>query len=102
MGCGLKRTEAKVLIFLLKNKSGKSRDIEREMDMRQPEVSSAMNLFKKKHWIKIKTIKPSGKGRPINVYSLSASKQNILTQLKNNLKKEIDKKKEILEKLEEM
>ena len=100
MDGGLKSTEAKVLRFLFKNNSGQSREIERKMDMRQPEVSSAMNSFCKRKWIKITQIKNASKGRPTNVYTLSTSKEQILKEIKDTIEKEIEAKRTILKNLE--
>lgn len=86
VGAGLKKNEAKVLLFLFTNKKTVSRAIEEEAIMRQPEVSNVMATFLERRWItKKRKAKTFGKGRPEILFSLAKSKEEILYELKDNL-----------------
>jgi predicted transcriptional regulator len=100
MDSGLKRTEARTLKFLFENDSGFSRDIERRMDLRQPEVSNAMMLFKSKKWIDKKEITHEGKGRPNILYKLRKTKKKIIEELLANCENEINRLQKLSEELE--
>ncbi len=80
---GLKRNYAKVLVYLSKNKNLTSRDIERGTDLRQPEVSIAINYLRKRGWVKINSLLTENKGRPVKIYTLHMPIQEILTQIEN-------------------
>lgn len=86
IGAGLKKNEAKVLLFLFISKKTVSRTIEDKTFMRQPEVSNVMTNFSKRKWItKNGRVKKEKKGRPEVLYSLIKSKEEILYELKEKL-----------------
>ena len=75
---GMKRNVAKVLTYLAAVAEATSREIEIGSDLRQPEVSIAMRTLRDNNWIEEKEIKREGKGRPMKVYSLRASIDEII------------------------
>lgn len=102
MKCGLKRHEAKTLIYLFKHDTAFSRNIEHEMDLRQPEVSQAMKNFLKRKWIKLRYIEREGKGRPTIEYHLAIKKEKILLQLKKEVDGRLGELSNVLDKLSEI
>ena len=72
------RNVATLITFLANVDEASSREIEMGSDLRQPEVSIAMRTLRDNNWIEEKEIKREGKGRPMKVYSLRASIDEII------------------------
>jgi predicted transcriptional regulator len=72
------RNVATLITFLANVEEASSREIEMGSDLRQPEVSIAMRTLRDNNWIEEKEIKREGKGRPMKVYSLRASIDEII------------------------
>ena len=86
---GLKKHEAKTLAYLLEKKETISKDIERNMDLRQPEVCIALQKLQQKGWIKKYTQKTNNlKGRPTYIYKLAKQKTVITAEIIQQLKKQ--------------
>jgi predicted transcriptional regulator len=71
------RNVATLITFLANVDEASSREIEMGSDLRQPEVSIAMRTLRENNWIEEKEIKKEGKGRPMKVYALRASIDDI-------------------------
>ena len=99
---GLRPHEAKVLIYLLEHKHGQSRDIERTMDLRQPEVCTALSSLQKQGWVKKTKTPRMTQGRPLFNYSLSKKPLTIISELKNLNEKKISELEKIKNKLQEV
>jgi len=99
---GLKRNSARVLVLMIRDIDITSREIERIVDLRQPEVSIALNDLLKKRWIIISGQITENKGRPVKIYHLSTSLDNILEELKESIEGEYDKKVEEIELVRDM
>lgn len=99
---GLNRNIAKVIAFLAKVGEAVSRDIEREANLRQPEVSLAMKELKELGWIVEKEIKKKGKGRPLKSYKLTREMKDIVAELISKKRDEIKKIEKDLEELESL
>ncbi|AIY89460.1 ArsR family transcriptional regulator [Geoglobus acetivorans] len=99
---GLNRNIARVVVYLSKVGETISRDIEREANLRQPEVSLAMKELKNLGWIKEKEIKRKGKGRPLKSYKLSLDIKDIVKELVEKKREELKKLESELEELEEL
>jgi len=101
-GCGLSRVQARCLYFLLEVKNCEAQDIERAMNLRQPEVSSGLRELMEKGFVQLHSkIKCEGKGRPRNLYAVQKTSQ-IHAMLKKNLldrQKEIEKRMKDIDKL---
>lgn len=67
---GYSKAESRVIIYLISLKEGTSTEIERSMDLRQPEVSLAMTSLTRKKIIKHRASYKERKGRPELIYSL--------------------------------
>jgi len=72
------RNVATLITFLANVDEASSREIEMGSDLRQPEVSIAMRTLRDNQWIEEREIKREGKGRPMKVYSLRASIDEII------------------------
>jgi predicted transcriptional regulator len=72
------RNVATLITFLANVDEASSREIEMGSDLRQPEVSIAMRTLRENNWIEEKEIKKEGKGRPMKVYALRASIDDII------------------------
>ena len=101
---GMPRNLAKTLMYISQVEECRSAEIERGADLRQPEVSVAMQELQKKGWIKQRDIKKKGKGRPVHIYKLTASLDNIIKTFEkekieeiNTVKKDISELKELVE-----
>lgn len=96
---GLKSNEARVLVLFFKGVEITSREVERITDLRQPEVNIALNLLMKRRWIQITRHITENKGRPVNLYLLSKTVEDILDELKSEISKEYHKNTECIERI---
>lgn len=99
INAGMSKNIAKTLIFLARNEEATSMEIERGTNLRQPEVSLAMQSLRRKKWIEKRDIKKEGKGRPIYCYKLIKSMKEILKIIEDDALK---KSKEIQKNLAEL
>jgi len=65
---GMPKNMAKTLMYLSQVEECCSSEIEQGTDLRQPEVSIAMQELIRKKWVKKHTKKSEGKGRPVHIY----------------------------------
>ena len=70
----ISKNEGKVLAYLFKVDEAFAKDIERAVDLRQPELSTASKALLERNLIKGTNVKSQGKGRPLIKYSLARSK----------------------------
>jgi predicted transcriptional regulator len=96
---GMRRTVAKVLVFLANVDEATSRDIERGTDLRQPEVSIAMNYMYERDWLKSRESKAMSKGRPVKIYTLSKPIAKIMDNIEAEKKEEARHRLELVKKL---
>ena len=96
---GTRRNVAHVLVFLANTPEATSRDIERGTDLRQPEVSLAMNYLIEKKWVTSSENRSAHKGRPTKVYSLSRTISAIMDILEKEQKEKAKKDLATLQKL---
>lgn len=100
---GLKKIDAKVLLFLFSNPVTVSRRIERELILRQPDVSNTMKRFIINGWITASKAKTSGKrGRPETLYTLSKSKTEIIHELITQLEYKLASMQQVLSQLKKL
>jgi len=86
---GMPRNFAKTLMYVSQVEECRSSDIERGADLRQPEVSVAMQELTKLGWISKRNQKKEGKGRPIYIYRLESSIDDIIIHLEKEKKDQI-------------
>ncbi len=96
---GLKSNEARVLVFLMRGAEVTSREIERDTDLRQPEVSIAITSLMKKGWVKISNLLTENKGRPVKVYCLVAPADEIIDQIEESIEGDYNQQIELLERV---
>ena len=98
---GLPKNVAKTLAFLFRVKETMPVIIERNVNLRQPEVSVALKKLEEKGWVEKRNIKRGTKGRPMSSYKLAVSPEEIIDFLEEKKENEIKKMKENVEKLRE-
>ena len=95
---GLTRIEAKILSFLVEGKAT-GRDIERKMDLRQPEVSVGIKALQARGWVRgAELVAKEGKGRKEKTYELALLFGKIVNEIANRvLHKQIEERKKLEE-----
>jgi predicted transcriptional regulator len=75
---GMKRNVARVITFLKDQNERSARDIETATRLSQPEVSIAMRILRESEWVTEHENKSKGKGRPVKIYALRATIDEII------------------------
>lgn len=83
---GMKKNIAKLLVFFSNTPEATSRQIERGIDLRQPEVSIAIRYLVEQNWISCKEIPSDKKGRPQKNYSLAVPLKDIIAAIETEKK----------------
>lgn len=96
---GMPKNLAKTLIYISQVEECRSADVEQGADLRQPEVSVAMQELRRRGWAKKRDIKKKGKGRPVHIYKLTSDLPTILKSFEKEKLKEVDNIKNDLEQL---
>lgn len=95
---GMPRNLAKTLMYISQVEECRSAEIEHGANLRQPEVSVAMQQLENKGWIKRRDLKKKGKGRPVHIYKLTSPLDTIIGTFEKDKIKEIeDIKKDLTE-----
>jgi predicted transcriptional regulator len=76
---GMPRNAATMMAYLMNVDEASSREIEISTGLRQPEVSIALKLMHKQSWISVRSEKKLGKGRPVKIFSLMTSVDEIIS-----------------------
>jgi predicted transcriptional regulator len=93
---GMPRNLAKTLMYISNVEECRSAEIERQANLRQPEVSVAMQELHKKGWITKRDLKKKGKGRPVHIYKLNQPINQIVKKFEQEKLKEIESVKKDL------
>jgi predicted transcriptional regulator len=88
IGIGMNKNVAKVLVFLLNIPQATAREIERGVDIRQPEVSTATRYLTEQGWIALGKTPSERKGRPQKSYSLALPLKEIIARIEKTKKNE--------------
>lgn len=99
---GLQKNIARTLVFVASRKETKSREIEDATDLRQPEVSIAMQELRGKGWVTKRDIKKEGKGRPVHGYQLDEPIEEIIKEIEEKEEERIDEIKENLKEIKNL
>ena len=99
---GVPRKVSNMLAYLANGVEATSRDIERGSDLRQPEVSIALRTLRKHNWIEEKISRSDGTGRPMKVYRLKTSIEDILRFYEQEKMQEANKAMESIQRLKEL
>ncbi|MDH7516806.1 MAG: ArsR family transcriptional regulator [Candidatus Thermoplasmatota archaeon] len=96
---GMPKNLAKTLMYISQVNECRSADVEQGADLRQPEVSVAMQELRRRGWAKKRDVKKKGKGRPVHVYKLTKSLPEILKLFEQEKMKQVETIKEDLSQL---
>ena len=99
---GMPRNLAKTLVYISQCDECRSADVEQGADLRQPEVSVAMQELRKRGWARKKDIKKKGKGRPVHVYKLTKPLPHILETFEQEKMNQVENIKQNLESLQDL
>jgi len=99
---GMPRNFAKTLMYISQVDECRSAEIEHGANLRQPEVSVAMQQLENKGWVEKRHKKKKGKGRPVHIYKLTAPIDNIVKSFEKEKIQEIDTVKKDLTELKNL
>jgi len=99
---GMKRTVACVITFLKDQNERSAREIETATGLSQPEVSISMQILREKGWITEHEIKSSGKGRPLKIYALRATIDEIINYCEEEESREFARASETIQRLKDL
>ena len=95
---GMPKNLAKTLLYISQFDECKCADVEQGADLRQPEVSIAMQELQRRGWVKRRDLKGKGKGRPVHIYNSTAHLSEMLKAVEQEKLKEVESvKKDISE-----
>lgn len=99
---GMPKNLAKTLMYISQVDECRSSEIERGANLRQPEVSVAMQKLTDSGWISKTNRKKEGKGRPIYIYKLQTPLEDIVKQFEHEKIQEIQDIKQDLSELKDL
>ncbi len=97
---GMPRNLAKTLMYISQVPECRSADVEQGADLRQPEVSVAMQEMRRRGWAKKRDLKKKGKGRPVHIYTLTKALPEILRSFETEKMKQVQTIKSDLSELQ--
>lgn len=99
---GMPRNLAKTLMFISQVEECRSAEVEQGADLRQPEVSVAMQEMRRRGWAKKRDLKKKGKGRPVHIYKLTKPLPQILKNFEGEKMKQVETIKNDLTELQSL
>ena len=88
---GMPKNLAKTLLYVSQVGKCKSAEVERGADLRQPDVSVAMQELRERGWVNIQSFrKKKGKGRPTHIYKSVTKLSDIVGTLEQEKLKEFE------------
>lgn len=99
---GYNKKEARILVFLLGNKQGTSKEMEQATGLRQPEVSTGTISLMERKVLRRETIPTDTKGRPQTRFFLAVDVDVFLKEFSEQMKKEIESRKRNLDEITEL
>jgi predicted transcriptional regulator len=99
---GVNRNVASLIVYFKNVEEGTSRNIERATGMRQPEVSIAMRTMRERNWITEREIKGDGKGRPMKIYRITVSIDDIIAHYEDMKRSESSRAMQSIQRLKEI
>jgi len=97
---GMPKNLAKTLMYISQVQECRSADVEQGADLRQPEVSVAMQEMRRRGWAKKRDLKKKGKGRPVHIYKLTKPLPQILKSFEQDKMKQVQTIKNDLSELQ--
>ena len=99
---GMPKNLAKTLMYISQVEECRSAQVEQGADLRQPEVSVAMQEMRRRGWAKKRDLKKKGKGRPVHIYKLTKSLPQILSNFEEEKMKQVETIKNDLTDLQDL
>ncbi|MCK4348617.1 MAG: ArsR family transcriptional regulator [Thermoplasmatales archaeon] len=99
---GMPKNLAKTLMFISQVDECRSAEVEQGADLRQPEVSVAMQELRRRGWAKKRDLKKEGKGRPVHIYKLTKRLPEILNSFEKDKMKQVENIRKDLTNLQSM
>ena len=87
---GMPKNLAKTLMYISQMDECQSADIEQGANLRQPEVSIAMQELCRRGWVKKRNLKKEGKGRPVHIYKPTTHLSKILNTFEQEKLKQLE------------
>ncbi len=87
---GMPKNLAKTLMYISQVDECRSAEVEQGADLRQPEVSVAMQELRRRGWAKKRDLKKKGKGRPVHIYKLTKALPAILNSFEEEKMKQVE------------
>ena len=87
---GMPKNLAKTLMYISQVEECRSAEIEHGANLRQPEVSVAMQTLQQRGWIHKRDLKKKGKGRPVHIYKLNSPIDEIIKNFEKEKMKQVD------------
>jgi predicted transcriptional regulator len=90
---GMPKYLSKALMYISQVDECSSTDVERGTNLRQPEVSVAMQELRRRGWVKKREVKTKGKGRPVHIYKSTVELSEIVKTIEQEKLKELEEAK---------
>ncbi len=87
---GMPKNLAKTLMYISQVDECRSAEVEQGADLRQPEVSVAMQELRRRGWAKKRDLKKKGKGRPVHLYKLTKPLPRILENFEKEKLRQVE------------
>ena len=99
---GMQKNIAKTLMYISQIEECRSAEIEQGADLRQPEVSVAMQELRRKGWVTKKDMKGEGKGRPTHLYKSNVELSHIIQDLEKEKLQQVESVRENIQELKDL
>ena len=93
MEIGMPRYLSKALMYISQVDECSSTEVERGTNLRQPEVSLAMQELRRRGWVKKRDLKKKGKGRPVHIYTSTIGLSEVVKTIEQEKMKELEEAK---------
>ena len=87
---GMPKNLAKTLMYISQVDECRSADVEVGANLRQPDVSVAMQELRRRGWIKKRDLKKKGKGRPTHIYKSITHLSEVMKDFEQEKLKELE------------
>jgi len=99
---GMPKNLAKTLLYVSQVPECLSKDVEKGADLRQPEVSVAMQELRRRGWTEKRDQKKKGKGRPVHIYKPTVDLSKVVDVLQQKKREEFEGTKKDLSELKNL
>jgi predicted transcriptional regulator len=86
---GMPKYLSKALMYISQVDECRSADVEKGANLRQPEVSIAMQELRRRGWVQKRELKKKGKGRPVHMYKTIVELSDVVNTIEQEKLKEI-------------